>query len=780
MSSFYGGKQGRTYHIVARYDSVQAMVEQFQKGGAYTEANYGEYVLIDTVFNNSQRGNPQNGLLFRRGFNYLEESRLMPSKSDYNDQFGNFQQEQYQEAWKTWVKAPGGGAIYVGQIVGPEGRTPELIIQDWEDFEAQLENSSGFSGHSTVSMNHPGFIKNNNQYIYNDQIDAGYINILDENDNIIGGYIAFDIPTPVFNITAQSVDAYGEEKLSKNNIEGTSSSTYQIGSTYDSINKKWKYDGLIYEQPESKDHSFYHNFDIAVPKGVHGQNIQSIEVDTIENINSDIMAGTSPGSTITIDGVNVQEGDQYLTYTIRNFDESAAGASTAHLGRWPYRVINEITSVEGQRAIISDPVVGQSIAKGQIIFLDSSQDPYSNNSRLVAICVKEGRYQQWDEDEFYPGMSIEFYDDPNDPSDDIANWLVSEIPATAAAGLLNVDYKAGKSDQVNFRQVDFIYIDPIGGMYVVYSDEPGVAYYLTQVDSIADIERGYTQNDLDKGSIIIHHKNGTSQEFFIKQIENIFINEDITKSQDIVATYKGISSDEDTEDGTLDYRISQSIGTINNILDIQRIGDSIIVLYYDPQVRKNIPTYNQVRRVWKEYLREADDPNDYNGGLIWYNFGPLGSQYHIQGMYNFNDITIGDNLPYPNQSRINISMGLETVEQTQNRAGWIITIPDKVQVEEDGELTTVEIQRIFAYDYNNDTEEGSHQIQINDTAAEVNPIRSNWYEIMSSMAGSNPPQNYLVISEDVEEQGVAQFFQSRDSLIENGIWFVVTGGHDNG
>jgi len=41
MSSFYGGKEGRTYNIVQRYDSVAQMAEAFSGGGAYTGANYG-------------------------------------------------------------------------------------------------------------------------------------------------------------------------------------------------------------------------------------------------------------------------------------------------------------------------------------------------------------------------------------------------------------------------------------------------------------------------------------------------------------------------------------------------------------------------------------------------------------------------------------------------------------------------------------------------------------------------------------------------------------------
>ncbi len=86
MSSFYGGKQGRTYNIVQRYDSVTAMVEAFSGGGAYTDANYGQYVLIDTVLN-SGRSNQENGLLYRRGFDYNDSpsNYHKPTVQEYTD-----------------------------------------------------------------------------------------------------------------------------------------------------------------------------------------------------------------------------------------------------------------------------------------------------------------------------------------------------------------------------------------------------------------------------------------------------------------------------------------------------------------------------------------------------------------------------------------------------------------------------------------------------------------------------------------------------------------------
>ena len=97
MSSFYGGKQGRTYHLVTNYGSVQEMVTQFAKGGSYTEVNYGQYVIIDTP----SKEDPENGCIYRRGFNYKEQST-------------------------NSIQNPGAGAIYIGKISGPTGKTPDI------------------------------------------------------------------------------------------------------------------------------------------------------------------------------------------------------------------------------------------------------------------------------------------------------------------------------------------------------------------------------------------------------------------------------------------------------------------------------------------------------------------------------------------------------------------------------------------------------------------------------------------------------------------------------
>ena len=76
MSNFYGGKEGRSFVITKEFQSIAEMTEAFKQGPLYTEVNFDEYVLINTVNKNS----PENGQLFRRGYDYNSDRN---EKIDY-------------------------------------------------------------------------------------------------------------------------------------------------------------------------------------------------------------------------------------------------------------------------------------------------------------------------------------------------------------------------------------------------------------------------------------------------------------------------------------------------------------------------------------------------------------------------------------------------------------------------------------------------------------------------------------------------------------------------
>ena len=174
--SMYGGKPGTTYRLVAHYDSIKEMVDAFQKGGSYNTVNYGEYVIIDTIANKNHYNSPQNGIIYRRGLNYLEpfNPNNLNVNSDYSiekndkdssgveryydittDKDGNtnkvFNANKFRLAFNEFVTNPGGGAEYIGQIVGPQGAATELSVVDWQTFLKEYEAGDGKKASSDIN-----------------------------------------------------------------------------------------------------------------------------------------------------------------------------------------------------------------------------------------------------------------------------------------------------------------------------------------------------------------------------------------------------------------------------------------------------------------------------------------------------------------------------------------------------------------------------------------------------------------------------------------------------
>lgn len=122
--SFYGGKQGFSFLIRKAFPSIEHMIEAFQQGPNYADVNFNEHVIIDTV----NKNNPDNGKVFRRGYNYTDDD---------------------------------GGAIYVGQIVGPSGHAPTMEIAKYED--VKQDSVSEYTPYTSEEIN---AIDPENCYIY--------------------------------------------------------------------------------------------------------------------------------------------------------------------------------------------------------------------------------------------------------------------------------------------------------------------------------------------------------------------------------------------------------------------------------------------------------------------------------------------------------------------------------------------------------------------------------------------------------------------------------------
>lgn len=739
MSSFYGGKQGRTYNIVQRYSSVQQMCEAFAGGGAYTDANYGQYVIIDTVLTQGRSSSLENGLLYRRGFDYNDSASQYPKPdpedSKYQDPQTGFDKQLYQQDWAIWAQHPGNGAIYIGQIVGPEGRSPEIQVEKWSDFEDQTASTQN---QIEIDLT-PGKVDQNT---FNDVIKAGYVNIRDQHGDIVSAKIAFDIPYTVIEAEVVDHDAYSTA-------------------------------GVV-ESPASTGHTFYYKWDFTVPNGKRGQDIQTV---TIED-------GSTTGSTVDGFGNQIVGSDKYYTYSVRDYTAAATGQLTEHLGRWPYRVIDGITLLNDTRTLVTWQN-GQMVNVGELYQnLNPSATNYDDIKDLYWACIKAGHIVEDDnvghDSAYMPEItSLDQIGLVVDNLQETA-WRVVKIPETAPAHSIVISYTAGEDDQFDrvLRTVDHLSVDNKGNLYAFYSDDIDQSYYLTNIGGLDSVN----MDDID--GIIFNYTNGTSISYPIKQILSIdfyigtpqkdeegnwayneqgkLIFDDYTQDSNLRIRYKDgqittfeikrisqivYNNDDLTSNQHIRVRYlggqQTNITTVpmNLVTAIGRQGDNILVLYSDPDARDAIPNDKQVVvPSWTDPVTGTTYQN-----LTWYNYGPLGAQYHIQGEYDISDLKGDDTDP---NFTIDLSEGFKG--ELADRMGWLVTVTDGS-----------DNKHLYAFDYNDDLENPSHELYDN--------TPSCWYEIMQLSAAMINPDRVVTISPASTVP---------TSLVDNGLWFVVSYGHD--
>lgn len=428
--SFYGGKQGRTYNLVYHFDSIYDMVRLFQNGGSFNTVNYNEYVIIDTLAQKNEKYNRENGIIYRRGMNfsevfnpkgvgltnntlseydtidktiyatnldteYLDTDNItsgyavttkVPKYKHYSYIIKSINDELIAEIdpreliiadpvsgqtlfsvdWQNFVFNPGGGAEYVGQIVGPQGSSPEIAMTNWEDFiENYIDGDAQGAKGEIYADFHPGMVESGGRVFIYDDIQYGYCNLLDQYGNIEGAMISLDIPTKVTEVSAYSVSPYGPiveevEELPTEDI--LKEVFYKVGNTYyiwnednlvldptsdgyppkyipspdfvEVIPSDWwikegetypyDYKNLLREKSDSRGHSFFKDYEIAVPKGIHG--VDS-DIEVTDNFN--------------------------IVRTLRNYDQSMEGSESSTILRG-LTAIESITPdiVQGSRSFI--------------------------------------------------------------------------------------------------------------------------------------------------------------------------------------------------------------------------------------------------------------------------------------------------------------------------------------------------------------------------------------------------------------------------------------------
>ncbi len=727
MYSFYGGKQGRTYNIVARYDElyinfndysslattaysagdqfklndklykvlegftstsdtaipenalsngtlieIQGMVNKFQQGGSYTDVNYGQYVIIDTILNKNHYSDELNGLLYRRGFDYNEAAtqatRPRKDDKDQHDNWIYYYHEDPQDPqsplifntplwtanWRKYVENPGGGAIYIGQIVGPQGDAPELHGITWSEL-ASLSTSASIDLDSVSGKEL-------------NKIQFGWTTLKDSDGNVTGANIAFNIPYTVQQMQLSNTDPYSEP-------------------------------GVV-ESLASSGQNFYYKWDWTIPSGKKGDSISNIGITTAEGQ------------------------DQKFYYTSVSYATSPSVESTAQIA--PYRVIKNISSMPlptpGKEyfswvvASTGDPPTTAALGWATTATNEISEINYT------LICTKAGTVQKT-----LPTTVLENgYIIKDDDHPEYAQWMVcnyiQEIE-NPQNGLLNISYTAGENDTASFRQIDSYVTDYYGNIYVTYSDE-----------SI------YTLHNIGK----------------YKSINNVIFNNRLDGNQKFQISY--------VDENIQPQQISQKY---NTVLAIDRIGDNLIILYSDPEYRHTV--LGDLTNLNDKFylLSKADmttkmtkgkyqipgwgssgqgiiaDYIDENGTygpvnteyFVWTNFGALGSQYHVFGDYT--EAQVITDLP-------------EGFPGTSDRAGWIISVTTTAE----GQDNTIQYNKaMYAYDYHNE-----NQIVGNEYIG-----NTKWFKMKDLTDSTLKPELSVYLGTSAQSYG----------LNENGLAFIV-------
>lgn len=726
MSSFYGGKQGRTYNIVQRYDSVEDMCKAFAKGGACTEVNYGQYVIIDTTL--QSRSNIENGALYRRGFDYLQTIKPIPKRESFPTD------NDFISAYKAYIQRPGAGAVYVGKIVGPEGRTPQITLEHWDEFERKYNSSDiRYGGKSDIILSSTADRPSGKT---NDKIKVGYINTKNNQGDIQGAYLSVQVP--------------------KLEIEATVDTNAYLAAK-------------VEQDAASTAYPFYYKWNFTVPSGKQGKSINDIKIeDTYDTgkgqyrLTSDIIINSNKTYYVLQNGQYekvenpIQENlntyyqaDQFFTYSLLDYTSASTGQPVQlHSGCWPYKVIDKITPVLRVRSVLDSTSWRniQSVIVGTLYREENGKYPNDTywvcvqsgeirNARTPLNPIENGR-------EELPGELPLGYEDQITGENGKTIWRLVTIPNIRPPKSLNVDYTYGPDDEIyGLRNVDYLTVDENGKMYVTYSDsDTNESYYLTTVHELESITYESSTSSPNYGKVMIKY-NDSSQENVLYDpniLERIYFKnqDDITNTngQYFSAKYK---RKEDSE-----VSISERI---NQILDVQRYGDNLICLYSDPEVRA-ASTVGTTENEDYYILNWYDQVNNksYNN-LVWKNFGPIGSQFHFQGKYSYDDLET----TYVN--------GFGSAETgTENRAGWVAMVQHKGTV------------KLYAYDYN-------------DSNVHTFPdgTSTRWYQVMSVAESVVAKPEYSILVSEVNSSSTAIPKQEYTDLKEGGLWFVISGGHDN-
>ena len=826
MYSFYGGKEGRTYDLVAHYDSIYQMVCAFQDGAANVDAKYNEYVIIDTIVNRNDKTDPENGIIYRRGLNFNEkfdpQNILAGDKSNslspddtieitlkgqidqkYTDEtipetgteivwpVPRFKHYEYylrngddglevelhpgelivdetdtplfNIVWKNFVTNPGGGAEYVGQVVGPQGESPLTQLVDWDTFEEEylhnVDNTEPVKG-ELLAIRRPGYDGTE----YNDDIKYGYCNVRDDQGNVYGAVLSMDLPYTVFKFEFESGSAYGP--------------VTRTVPTYQDLPSEIDVDKNVYYHVLANDK--YYIWDDT-------RKIVTI-VNEVEN------EAALPAA----ENVNPKQ----LYYRLDNTSYYIGHVSSTY----DPEEQEEIYTVEWEQVNYTSYLSDPGFVETELWAVDTSDSnsaewKYTNMLREYADSQGHNFYKHYNITipKGVHGTDFVRFDNvnPENEYDLVYRWRTYEEPETKEQGtdhsisigtlkvIKDTEMLSGTSetpiswirinyftkdeneeyeyDDIPIRRIERVRMNGQGGIEVTYITGNNTStvrlndgfplQWITNITLEPDTKQvRVTYNTINEAT---QQNNYWISDEQLRTVETIGIENDRDLVGQKTFYYEYNVGDLDPENpGQALAPVHIPIGTLalNEIVDVQLVGDNIAVLYSDATLRQSV--YNSGNYYKLEYtgtLWNATTPDVREGSknyFYWANLGPSLSGEHIFGY--FNDInTLKNTYPYGFGLDENGNVPTESTQPQFNsigRQGWVASVAITV-----GGQPGI---GLYAYDYTK------------------TPSANNWYEISSIVQNEIDPRTIMMI--DTENNGQPATSVKEATLSNNGYWFIAS------
>ena len=388
-NSFYGGRRGASFVIVKNYLDIPSMTKDFAQGNSFKDVAFDEYVLI----NNPNKNHPDNGKIFRRGYDYNSNRKIEAYRLKYKDENNNevAYSEVTEEHYKNLLERDffsehseeieAHGAEYIGSIVGPAGKAPLLTMTSYEAAQAKasqdrFETRQSNGTYSPDDIN-PGLIPGKDGDTYNDSIQWYCTSIRNDNyGDDTQAYIGFKFPYLVTQMVTSQVEPYDEN----GNIDDMSN---------------------VYRDDDGT-HPYYNKWHLDIPKGVKGDTFKNLKVTTYSNWLSSLNnSGQRVMYNVDSSVYSPAAADinrQILIYEDWNYDNKQAGQVTYYyLG--DYNQITNVTLANGvltfsftyedDKTFTLDYIKDIKIDNtGKVTLVHSIMDPLTNKEKETVLINK--------------------------------------------------------------------------------------------------------------------------------------------------------------------------------------------------------------------------------------------------------------------------------------------------------------------------------------------------------------------------------------------------------